>query len=806
MTNSQATTQEPQQKPLSASLKLLCSACIAIGLAGFLWLHYNTFGLALSLATACLMWFSLGATIDSLEQRHKIAEAIAGVGIAVFLGLLLSADLLTALMALLMVAQLAMNIRADHNNRIYSAIIIGFVCLLAGAADAKTGHYLWFMAGFGLAAAFTLKAIYLTLTPTQHNLLQHNLPQQQSLSQQKDSAHGSLPPFKHNAQLAGTTLALALLIYLFMPRFPAGNIGAHAGGSDHFYENPSWEQEADSQPSNNDNAKAQTPQNTSGNISENTSDNANAQPQKPRQPMADDSYQYDGFDESFSVQNPDSQSSRFSNAIIARVKSDLPLYLKARVFDQFDGERWSQSKQQLNKKRLKRGHYEAEHSSLTAANNGQNIIVDYQVHIERPMRSNIPFAERLTELDFPATVIARDAFGQWFAPGPLQAGTVYGAQAHLLTRDGRLFSTLTAKTQGVTAANADAQKLLDENQQHAQQQRLAALANYLTLPATLDPRIYTLARDNAGHKTGPQPQQLQAIALETFLRTQYDYDFESIFNSQNVTPLANFLFETRKGHCEYFASALTIMLRTLGIPARVVTGLLAHNQNPLTGYYEVRALDGHAWVEAYVDDRGWMLLEPTAYYPMPTTPEHNSGVTAEKIQQYIRELERAEQETGGNQAFSFAGLMRSTWYSLTLIVTVALATAKLAIVKLWWLWLALTLLAIVAYRLWQKHGGALQNRYLLYRLDKGHTLTIKQHLHWLHKALNNLAEYPEPGLTIERFMAFVARSHLSSEQRQQAAELFNQYYYTDEPLSPEHRQQLLQLLAQLLRQTLTSAH
>ena len=785
MTSSQTTTQEPPQKPLSASVKLLCSACIATGLAGFLWLHYNTFGLALSLTTACLMWFSLGANTYTLEQRHKIAEAIAGVGIVVFLGLLLSADLLTALMALLMVAQLAMNIRADHNNRVYSAIIIGFVCLLAGAADAKTGHYLWFMAGFGLAAAFTLKAIYLTLTPTQ----------QQGLSQ-NNSAAGRLPPFKHNAQLAGTTLALALLIYLFMPRFPAGNIGAHAGGSDHFYENSSWEQEADSQPDNSDNAQAQTPQNTR----DNTSDNA--QPQKPRQPMADDSYQYDGFDESFSVQNPDSKSSRFSNAIIARVKSDLPLYLKARVFDQFDGERWSQSQQQLNKKRLKRGHYEAEYSSLTAASNGQNITVDYQVHIERPMRSNIPFAERLTELDFPATVIARDAFGQWFAPGPLQAGTVYGAQAQLLTRDGRLFSTLTAKTQGVTAANAEAQKLLDENQQYDQQQRLAALANYLTLPANLDPRIYTLARDNAGHQTGSQPQQQQAIALETFLRTQYDYDFESIFSSQNVTPLANFLFETRKGHCEYFASALTIMLRTLGIPARVVTGLLAHNQNPLTGYYEVRALDGHAWVEAYVDDRGWMLLEPTAYYPMPTAPEHNSGVTAEKIQQYIRELERAEQETGGNQAFSFPGLMRSTWYSLTLVVTVALATVKLAIVKLWWLWLALALLAIFAYRLWQKHGGALQNRYLLYRLDKGHNLTIEQHLHWLHKALNNLAEYPEPGLTIERFMAFVACSHLSSEQRQQAAELFNRYYYTDRPLSPEHSQQLLQLLAQLLRQTL----
>ena len=787
------TTEEAdnQQPPLTTSLKLLCSACVSIGLAGFLWLHYSELGLALSLCTAGLMWFTLSAAPSTLEQRHKIAEGIAGAGIAVFLGLLFSTDLITGLMALLVVAQLAMNVRADHNNRIYSAILIGFVCLLAGAADAKTGHYLLFMAGFGLAAAFTLKTIYLTLTKS---------PSQQNVQ----CTSSALPPFKHNAQLASATLALGLIIYLLMPRFPAGNIGAHAGGSDHFYENASWEQEADKPPSDDDKTEPAEPQN-------NNEDNAEAS--KPKQPIADDSYQYDGFDESFSVQNPDSQSSRLSNAIVARVKSDVPLYLKARVFDQFDGERWSQSKQQLHKKRLKRGHFEAELSTLAASNAAQHMTVDYQVHIERTMRSNIPFAEQLTELDFPATVIAHDAFGQWFAPGPLQAGTVYGAQAQLIMVDGRLFSELTAKTQVVTAANPETQKLLDENQRQAQQQRLANLGHYLTLPANLDPRIYVLARDNAKiptnagkqqHQHDQHQQQQQAIALETLLRTQYDYDFESIFNSQNYTPLASFLFETRKGHCEYFASALTIMLRTLGIPARVVTGLLAHNQNPLTGYYEVRALDGHAWVEAYVDDRGWMLLEPTAYYPMPTTPEHNSGVTAEKIQQYIRELERIEQETGGDQTFSLAGMMRSAWYSLTLIVTVALAAVKVVVFTLWWLWLALAVIAIIGYRLWHKHGGTVQNRYWLYRLDKGPALSIKQQLHWLHKALNNRAEHPEPGLTIERFTALVGRSYLSSEQRQQVAALFNQYHYSHTPLNREQLQQLQQLLDKLLRQTLSA--
>ncbi|HEY7774141.1 MAG TPA: transglutaminaseTgpA domain-containing protein [Marinagarivorans sp.] len=777
---------KPQAPPLPGVLSLLCSACVAIGFAGFASLQLGHLGISLSLVVAALMWFSLRATLENTQQRHKVAETIAGGGIVVFLGLLLSAGLMPSLMALLIVAQLALNIRADRDNRIVSAILIGLVCLLAGAAEAKSGSYLGYMATYGLAAAFTLKSLYL-----------------KRLGEQGSPAHSASGqtagiPVKHNAKLACGTLGLALLIYLFMPRLPAGNLGANAGGSDHFYENPSWEQEADSQPSD-DTQPAGAP---NGSEVADSTRPASAAPNAKSHASEDDGYRYNGFDDSFSIKNPDSHASRFSDGIVARVKSDIPLYLKARVFDQFDGERWSQSKQRLRKQRLKRGHYQAKISSFTQALSAQTMLVDYQVHIERPMRSNIPFAETLTELDFPATVVARDAFGQWFAPGALHAGTVYGAQAQLAIINNRLFSELTPKTQGVTAANAEAQTLLDEAVQQAQQQRFAELSHYLTLPSELDPRIAELARDNAPQSTTDMPQLNQAIALEHFLRNHYEYDFDSIFNSQNYTPLASFLFETRKGHCEYFASALTIMLRTLDIPARLVTGLLAHSQNPLTGYFEVRALDGHAWVEAYVDDTGWVLLEPTAYYPMPEKPVHNGGVTAEKIQQYIRELERAEQETSTNGAFSWAATLRRAWYATTLVVTVALATVKWLVLGFWWLWLALAVLAVVALRYWRQYGGQLRNRYLLYRLNKKPDLTIKQHLAWLHQALQNREQLPERGLTIERFMALIAASHLSSEQRQQAAALFNQHYYSRHPLPNEQANRLREILHKLLRQTL----
>jgi hypothetical protein len=76
-------------------------------------------------------------------------------------------------------------------------------------------------------------------------------------------------------------------------------------------------------------------------------------------------------------------------------------------------------------------------------------------------------------------------------------------------------------------------------------------------------------------------------------------------------PLANFLFERKQGHCEYFASSMAVMLRTLQIPARVVNGFRSDEFNDLTGNYVVRAKNAHSWVEAYFPGYGWVTFDPT---------------------------------------------------------------------------------------------------------------------------------------------------------------------------------------------------
>jgi transglutaminase-like putative cysteine protease len=130
--------------------------------------------------------------------------------------------------------------------------------------------------------------------------------------------------------------------------------------------------------------------------------------------------------------------------------------------------------------------------------------------------------------------------------------------------------------------------------------------SYLRLPV-IDPRISRLAAQIAGSASNNYDK---ASALEQYLKAHFGYTLQ-LPRSAVKDPLANFLFERKQGHCEYFASTMAVMLRTLGIPARVVNGFRSDEFNDLTGNYVVRAKDAHAWVEAFFPGYGWQSFDPT---------------------------------------------------------------------------------------------------------------------------------------------------------------------------------------------------
>ena len=129
---------------------------------------------------------------------------------------------------------------------------------------------------------------------------------------------------------------------------------------------------------------------------------------------------------------------------------------------------------------------------------------------------------------------------------------------------------------------------------------------YLQLPK-LDPRIPALAKQITARAQTPFDK---TITLENYLRSHYAYNL-NLTGKPGDDPLAHFLFETRSGHCEYFASAMAIMLRTLDIPTREVNGFLPGEYNDLGEDYIVRASDAHSWVEVYFPGTGWMTFDPT---------------------------------------------------------------------------------------------------------------------------------------------------------------------------------------------------
>jgi transglutaminase-like putative cysteine protease len=138
----------------------------------------------------------------------------------------------------------------------------------------------------------------------------------------------------------------------------------------------------------------------------------------------------------------------------------------------------------------------------------------------------------------------------------------------------------------------------------------AVLLNYLQLPP-LDARIVPLAQQITAFRDNNFDR---AVAIETYLRTKFGYTLQ-LPRSVPRDPVANFLFERKQGHCEYFASSMAIMLRTLGIPSRVVNGFRTGEFNDLTSQYLVRASNAHSWVEVYFPNYGWIGFDPTPAAP-----------------------------------------------------------------------------------------------------------------------------------------------------------------------------------------------
>ncbi|HJQ27292.1 MAG TPA: DUF3488 and transglutaminase-like domain-containing protein [Blastocatellia bacterium] len=228
---------------------------------------------------------------------------------------------------------------------------------------------------------------------------------------------------------------------------------------------------------------------------------------------------------------------------------------------------------------------------------------------------------------------------------PLDTGTLFAAQRALwlrgpmasLHRDtytGALSMSGAFKRRAVYSVWSD---LSVPNEQELKSETLADLPPdivrlYLQLPKKWDRRIARLAHDIT--RNAPTPYE-KAKAIEAYLKTQFEYTLDLSINGED--PLAEFLFDVRKGHCEYFASAMVILLRTLDIPARIVNGFQMGEYNDVNRMFTVRESDAHSWVEVYFPRaHAWVEFDPT---PAAGINDYSQGGLLSRMRKYMDAME-----------------------------------------------------------------------------------------------------------------------------------------------------------------------
>ncbi len=165
---------------------------------------------------------------------------------------------------------------------------------------------------------------------------------------------------------------------------------------------------------------------------------------------------------------------------------------------------------------------------------------------------------------------------------------------------------------------------------------------YLQVPATLTPET----RDLAAKLTEPYDNEYdQAIAVRDYLRRTITYNDQIAAPPDNIDPIHYVLFEQQEGYCNYYASAMAMMLRSQGIPARVVAGYAAGEFVAEANVYRVRANDAHTWVEVYFPRYGWITFEPTASIDVVNRPAgegEEGNAVADTLPPFSSDAERSD--------------------------------------------------------------------------------------------------------------------------------------------------------------------
>ncbi|MFA5801578.1 MAG: DUF3488 and transglutaminase-like domain-containing protein [Thermoleophilia bacterium] len=296
-----------------------------------------------------------------------------------------------------------------------------------------------------------------------------------------------------------------------------------------------------------------------------------------------------------------------SDDVILKVRSDSYDYYRGMAFDRYNGKGWEMSSDDTRDIRVDEPPFDLDMPGYPLPSTKMSV---QSFYVEGDLPNIIFAAWKPVSLFFPVDHIKVDKYSGIRSPYPLTDGTVYS----VVSEKPEYSAGLLRRFPRTNDIEAD-----DE---------------YTSLPASTDmERVASLTRGI----TDPYDTRYdKVLAIERYLKQNYTYDLGVAPQTEDMDAVAYFLFEEKAGYCEHFSSSMAVMARSIGIPARVVTGYSGGDYNPFTGLWEIRQSNAHAWVEVYFGGAGWAPFDPTPGFDVPTPANQDQGNwVAGRIMSYL---------------------------------------------------------------------------------------------------------------------------------------------------------------------------
>ena len=555
-------------------------------------------------------WAYIQKEESSSKLPMQLTNGAAMVGLMAFLYQMVTTNITSAILLMLSWLLIALSFTFKRQRNLYFSLIASMTLLLYAASISKSSVFIVYIVIYTLAAIIALAGnFYLSKTKQQVKVVTGNTGF----------------PFKLPITiLAGLVLLITAGIYLFMPRPTALNWGIFPAGGGHYQASGSWPNTAQRREANGKDQFNQAFDKALERMKKNGMDtkaleeqikksglkdklsNINKQAKKIKKEIDKereaDAFQYSGFEESL-ILNQDQKDKSSFNQLVLYMEGKEPQYLRGKIFDYFDGLSWQATQQ--TRKRIDRKNNKF---MVNRFLKGDLDLYTVTLAVNLAGDPNIFTPASTAEVQFPSNAIAKDNYGSLYAPRQIDKDTFY---------------SIKIKSEGIRINGRSVDKI--------DKLTVEEMDRYIQLPEDISERFINFSKKiSADGKDVVE----KASKIERYLRKNYEYSFDSIFSSQGKIPLEEFLFEKPKGHCEYFATAMVTLMRAQEIPARLVTGFSVTTFNPVTGYYEARGSDAHAWAEVWVPKAGWVTFEATPAYALPKPTEAKN--TSQSIEEYLK--------------------------------------------------------------------------------------------------------------------------------------------------------------------------